>query len=306
MDMITLAMAKAYSDNQRLAYVEEKETEFFPKTTFEGFQLVDSFDVAVYSVQTSYGIPVEAGKQYTVVFDGVRYKCVAKAKGTELSVLGDPSYDPDSSGGITGNGEPFCIWTYPGENYAFIDTTIPGSSHTVEIYAAAETVHTIDPKYLPKGGVGYSEVVEQVWFPETACPANEHHHTVQYENPLSKDSSAPKPDELIAVLDGVEYILPNVGSYGYGNPAAFNPSLENNGLPVCYMPSAGSTNQTVFFADKSVPHTLKIVDRTETVHHIEQKYIPTLSAFKMIGANGKTYMVGVDTAGYLYASEVTE
>ena len=94
-----------------------------------------------------------AGKVYTVTVDGVEYKCEAKSttmEGAEIIVLGNGFMF-----GVQGNGEPWYIaYTAVYQMCAFGWEEYKETDPTISIYEGEETIHPIDPKYLPSGGGG--------------------------------------------------------------------------------------------------------------------------------------------------------
>lgn len=148
MDMITLAMAKAYSDSKG-GYTEKKtkKVEVFPNTTLE---FADSYGNGYGYVEGLQPISLTDGKEYTVTFDGVEYRCIAEVNtiaGT--AQLGNICLRDLIDGGV----EPFFYDYFEGLHCHIISRT--AGTHTIEIYyiEEEETIHPIDPKYLPSEAV---------------------------------------------------------------------------------------------------------------------------------------------------------
>jgi hypothetical protein len=101
-------------------------------------------------------------------------------------------------------------------------------------------------------------------------------------------SSFPDYENGVRVVwDGVEYLAPLVGTDGsgsswvaiFGNPAMFGNGADN-GVPFMFcLGAAPLPNIEVFYADTNT-HTMAIVKRVETVHKLDEKYIPDTIARK--------------------------
>lgn len=91
------------------------------------------------------------GEQFFVWWDGVQYECYADADGASI-FIGNPGiwYEDMEQD----NGVPFVIECLDG---CFVGSYAFDGDHTIRVAKMVETVHPIDPKYLPKGGFGYTE-----------------------------------------------------------------------------------------------------------------------------------------------------
>jgi hypothetical protein len=105
-----------------------------------------------------FSIEFVAGEEYTVVWDGVEYKCIAYiAQGPNSPSIGNGSIG-DASGG---NDEPFFCTVYNGTVMLFSSDY---NEHRISIFTATNIVHQIDPKYvpMPEGIVTESDVYDIV------------------------------------------------------------------------------------------------------------------------------------------------
>lgn len=99
-----------------------------------------------------FQVPLEVGKTYTVVFNGVTYECVC-----EIDVWwGGPGIGlNDSYGscfGNTSNSLPFTYaWDRTGKK-TYLSSSV--GTHTISITGPLTKLQTIDPKFLPGGGGG--------------------------------------------------------------------------------------------------------------------------------------------------------
>lgn len=142
MDMITLAMAKSYTNSQRLGYTETVDFMIVEKTKFDFAPELGVGDLYAVEIESVNRDKITAGLQLVVHYDGEDYICtVMEVSGVfafgNLGVLG---IGPDT-------GEPFLI-TDNGDRLGVIaaDTA---ETHTIGIICDTETVHTIDPKFIP-------------------------------------------------------------------------------------------------------------------------------------------------------------
>ena len=137
MDMITLAMAKAYADKKG-GYIETSQTDIIPQTTTEGaFVSGSCYCLAFYDSD----LHLNAGETYVVEWDGVRYVRTC-FKNYSINVLGSMGV---ASPNKEDTGEPFCLVEYVDNVSVFFKEGV----HTFRVYQETETVHPIDPKYIP-------------------------------------------------------------------------------------------------------------------------------------------------------------
>ena len=167
MDMITLAMAKAYSDSKG-GYAETKT--IYPQTTVQCADVGDGVPAAGLEEKT-----LVVGETYTVTFDGKRYSCVC----SELNAVGNNAIFGEGED----TGEPFLI-ILNGEDTFAIATQTEGT-HTFSI--TQETIHPIDPKFLP--GVCLP-VVELTTVPTAKGAALTAEETAQVANALAMSNFA--------------------------------------------------------------------------------------------------------------------
>lgn len=135
MDLVTLAMAKAYTD-QKAGYAEKTSKIFFPETALEAGEN---------PIPSAVGLT--AGGNYKVMFNGTQYSYTAVAFETQLGdTVGIGNLSFVEAGEDTG--ESFGIFSvaYEGQ-YLIAFMTMEAA--TVAIYEETETVHTIDPKFIP-------------------------------------------------------------------------------------------------------------------------------------------------------------
>ena len=175
MDMITLAMAKAYADSKG-GYTETKKVE-----VISSLPLIRSE-----SVPSEYAIPTDIfyptpGKTYEVTINGVTECSSAtyiEVEGNSVIILGNPSL-----GGFEGyyqnTGETFLMLALPEEPYVVVLAThVDGETMWVSISELTEVIHSIDSKFLPDestlevidlsyyhspSGIRFSEKIEELF-----------------------------------------------------------------------------------------------------------------------------------------------
>lgn len=106
------------------------------------------------AVLSDDGFILTEGETYRAVWDGIEYVSVCrtyvrKADGKTVCYIGDVSDDID---GQESTGEPFYAAQYAKDGGLFsfaTDRNYDGNEHTLSVTHETETVHTIDPKYLP-------------------------------------------------------------------------------------------------------------------------------------------------------------
>ena len=91
-------------------------------------------------------IGIEKGKTYTVILDSGRYNAVCKLMDGSpflgnAALLNDTNEDTDES---------FCVWEIPNEDTGGVLTVVIDASEGRHVTViSSETIHPIDPKFLP-------------------------------------------------------------------------------------------------------------------------------------------------------------
>lgn len=91
------------------------------------------------------------GEIVRVVFDGEIYDCEAFSYRNNSAI---------AIGSEDTSDVPFFMFRYIGRNILYMVFATAGD-HTVSISRLVEDIHKLDPKYLPDGGVGYTEVLKK-------------------------------------------------------------------------------------------------------------------------------------------------
>lgn len=124
-----------------IPYVEGEYVTILPETEIPFTENIMIFEY-------NSGLNVEAGKEYSVNWNGTTYKCIAQTlPSTNMIGLGDLS-----GNGGSANGEPFTIHT--DETQTFIFPMDGSTTLTLGIYEGEIIIHKIDPRCLPDGYAG--------------------------------------------------------------------------------------------------------------------------------------------------------
>ena len=163
-ELDTIKDAKAdWNQNDETAIDYIKNRPFYIKDSTENILLDGTFEFtnSRYS-QTNSTIDFEVNKEYTVIFDGVNYNCIASIV-DDIPTIGNGAIF--NSNLYPDNGKPFIIAASIAKGLLVILTTSAATAHTVTIKAIEENVQTMDKKYLPiidvaHGGTGRSTIAD--------------------------------------------------------------------------------------------------------------------------------------------------
>lgn len=90
---------------------------------------------------------LDSEKKYTVIYNGVAYDVISHTVDEQMVAMGNAAL----MGLGTDTGEPFII-AYNTDTGVTAVGALDGDGITISIFEVAETVHTIDKKFLPSGG----------------------------------------------------------------------------------------------------------------------------------------------------------
>lgn len=155
MDVISLAKINELKKSGGVGYEETAKTVVFQQNTLT--LPYDSVEGAVCLMISPAPFEIVSGKEYEVTWNGDTYKLV----GIYVSENADISYvfigNPVITGGEN-NGVPFFMgFVSVGGKSEFAIYAIEATEDmtvSLSVSTEAETVHTIDPKFLPSGGGG--------------------------------------------------------------------------------------------------------------------------------------------------------
>ena len=235
--------------------------------------IIDSqltYDEGVAAVQSPMQLVV--GNTYTVKLDSGSYTCVCKAS-TDGNYLGNGSF---LGWVVEDTGETFCIGEMVHDGVIYLAVCdVNGGTHCT-IYA--ETIHPINPKYLPKGGVGYVETAWVEVFPTTTmAPIYDGTAVwgVSFIPEVGKEYEV-TIDGITSKHTAVLVESGNMSGIVLGDTTATK-AEEIDGFQLTYIiPTGGmtSTGCTLLVEDKEpVEITIGIKEKTEIVHPIDPKFL---------------------------------
>lgn len=150
MDEETLAMAKRYTDSQRIAYGEKIDPAFSGVFNFTTSERLTAATIPELRFSGDESM-LEPGRTVYVYWDGERYVCKVCLLDTGARYIGN--YPKTKNTGDTG--EPFCLHVNASNSGVlyyvyFEDNGSVASTHTMKVYDGdPENFKAIDPKYLP-------------------------------------------------------------------------------------------------------------------------------------------------------------
>lgn len=177
-------------------------------------------------------IALEAGKTYTVVWDGTEYVCSAEAGeyyGNALAFAGNKSIDSEMFPNGDNTGEPFLIGYVAGISTDLIETLQTGETHTVAVYEGDIT-----------SGGGGTEDGYLLKDAELAFELETNSETVYYNNEVAVALSVGKTYTVIwdgSYYDCVakEYTKDDLTAVVLGNLNIQDNTAENTGEPFLYL-----------------------------------------------------------------------
>lgn len=275
-DERVLTEAKAYTDSQRVGYTEPGKVFTFDGDTTGKYVVGNMVKLsdAPLDLTKVKSVTVTGIESTPITYDASALTVVDIEAGSYLALDDLPTvlYCPEDT--FNDEGEEI-----PKGTYTFFDVGIYVSRVEFE-----ETIHPIDPKYLPESGVGYVEKTQTAILPETVVTP-ENHSTAFGVNGcfMLPELSVENGKEYKAVVDGETFdFTPDpvdgkpffyagngslIGAFGY-------PDTGHPWLVVLY-PSMGV--YAVSFADPAEnekSHTVAVYEVSETIHTIDPKYLP--------------------------------
>lgn len=280
-------IASKYLPEGGVGYTSESFVELIPEATYEfnGGSLEYSLSA----------IPDNAHTILTKI-DGMEYKSATQVVpnpelGGDVIVAGNGSML-----GLANTGEPYVVLITEMEGTAFAIVAVltdaesgEPTQHTVSVSVSEPEVHTIDPKYLPNGGVGYTGTTVEAgvleWDGDTTGKTSVN---------MGNATLVKLLDRVIdeSEIEGVSYFVLETGDITYypGEELMIIPDpdtgmtmvmLPNQAYAVMMLfadvPEMGLTKGTYGAYVNGFGYTAAIhgvMVETETVHTIDPKYIP--------------------------------
>lgn len=146
MDVVVLGMINALKKGGGAGYVESTKKILLPEQTFEPTEIQEGAGLYVFEIDPPLS-PVN-GDKFTVNWNGTQYVCETISTvqdGYLIFGFGNQGL----MGGDGDTGEPFIYSEMEGDTGMFV--TLGTEPVTVSVIVERETVHAIDPKFLPSG-----------------------------------------------------------------------------------------------------------------------------------------------------------
>ena len=238
-------------------------------------------------------LPLKEGETYIVVFNGVEYPVECKRTSEMNTTEADSTlYLGDLKGAVSGytlwgTEYPFCVYTYRRKNmsksYALVHAVnypVYGGDNTITVLQRIEDIHRIEPKYLPEGGVGYSESNVEVVLPNTSITVEGNaFESVNYGGiPNTTGLVIYEGHTYRVTFNGEEYTCAGYVHQKHGYCFVGNPSLEDSDLPNTGEPFSLSSYVDEVYLNTTLEIgtevTLNIEDISDKVHTIQNKFLP--------------------------------
>ena len=277
----TLKSAKEYTNTQRIAYVEDGVT-IYEADLEPAVEIPGTFHGNLDSLSTN---PLEEGKIYTVITDSGTYTATCKFKNNAYIVGNAKLIGGDDTG------ESFIVISqYDSTGFwAFIICDFNYGTH-VKI-ATQEVIHKIDPKFLPEGGVGYTETRSGLILSKSVITPMEGEEGKGYVEAY-----------LSAFGEGVTYFV-SWGDVTYETTAQFNAEINNTVIGdikhetvpfSCYIDEKYIISWT-----GDMPEYIEIYTKEDLLHKINPKYLPEIT----ILPSDVLKEVTLDDSGYYISTE---
>ena len=229
---------------------------------------------------------LQEGMLCTVTLDSGTYTAECKSFQGLAFYIGNPVF----LGAGEDNGESYIVCEAqdePGVWVSFVADTNFGNAFTVT--TETETIHPIDPKFLPEGGVGYTEKKSNGYLLSPVTYTTEEVDgvcggTIEDTSVIDISMCGTLEDDknqYEVTFDGVKYPLYSLKLVtlgedpfvGFGNEALLNPEATDTGEPfMFYIDVLGAI--CIVATKEPGEHTASIEAIAETIHPIEPKFLP--------------------------------
>ncbi|MBE6961278.1 MAG: hypothetical protein E7445_02360 [Ruminococcaceae bacterium] len=228
------------------------------------------------------------GETYTVVYNGAFYQCVGMPAPEGFTTdEADVALGNFAVVGGTDTGEPFAMLVMPNLGNIMAIDLAESASVTIAIYQGGTAVHPLHPKYLPDG-VPY--IIEH-----ERTPLLEERQLTISAGMFSISEGAPvlTVGKVYTIgWNGAEYLCTAVdlsaleaGVVGFGNLAAFDPSLPAAGVPFWGFAAGGQLQ--IVPLDGSEELTLAIWQGVEAFRKLDGRCLDLSAVFANMVLNIK-------------------
>lgn len=238
LDIITLALAKSYADQQgggggqvqsdwnqnddtkpdyvknRPFYTETSETVLFEEQTVPFSSMY-----GIYGANIPEKLDVVAGQTYKVYWDGTGYECICVQSGRVL-LIGNVALN----GTGTDTGEPF-LMMFTKDSFE-VGTNSTDAEHTISISkVVSDGVVKIDEKYLPDN----SPLILYYNFGEIEGTIDDRTNFIVFKNHDASNPELAEPIEVGKAFLTKGVVIVNVGKNYFYKPDEYNPNDKSLG-----------------------------------------------------------------------------
>jgi hypothetical protein len=183
------------------------------------------------------------------------------------------------------------------------ENSVPSSTHTLQILDIDETIHPIDPKFLPKGGVGYTELETVYQF--DSVNMNYDSNRGNYHVELRENIPALLPGRTYVVnFGGKDYICTSFVVEIFiclGNYSMTDSNQTDTGEPFFITIYGDGSYANVWTASK-----MDFVICEEVARKIDSKFIPGVLAEINTADHGFTIFGAEDPAAITFPNSFVE
>lgn len=214
----------------------------------------------IFAAEVKYNTPLQAGKKYTVVWDGTEYKDLEAFVDWMGRTIVGAEY------GAYNNDLPFSIGS---DGTLYISTWLTDTTHSVKVTTFGEIAEPINYKFMPDG---YPQVETDVVLSaeNVTFALNENTGAYASGNPISGNLVV--GEKYTVVWDGVEYkdLVAFVDGYGFATVGAADEDSFTEEMPFMVVTVPGGcvpvTNST------AATHSITITH--EKITPIAEKFLP--------------------------------
>jgi hypothetical protein len=315
----------------RTHWVEEGEsTVIVESQTIENFQCMHD---TIYVVQDAIIMTPVIGDTYKITWDGQEYELTAKeSQDGTMSYIGNDNYVNVVSGGDI----PFAIIFAGPRNYVTVDSTVSDTtSHILSITHCNQTIHKIDPKFIPDLDLDLPELIGAKGSAQASEIFNDYYHNVASGDWSHAEGSDTTASGDYSHAEGSDTTASGIASHAEGANTTASGAYghaEGSNTTASGMYSHAEGCGTI--ADSNYQHVQgkwNIVDRHgKYAHIVGNGTISTTSttpsnahtldwegnawyqgtvectAVIMKSPGGKRFKITVDDSGTISATEITE
>ena len=231
-----------------------------------------------YTSDTYIGFIPEIGTTYTVIWDGVEYKCLcSNINSYDDRLLGNPAIYGDNETGMEDATKPFAIYTFnDGSEYGIISSE--SGTHTISIIGkkidTSEVIHHIDSKYIKDMYREY--FTEKVFIDNKTFDFSNQNYT----NFITSNTLSGKRTYNV-IFDGTTY--KDVECIEYYSTFIGDEYFTK--YPFYIRDDFGSFR---IYVQDNMPHTISLIEREQHIVTIDRKYVEGIAGENV---TGRTFII---------------